>query len=85
MVVNDRTRRNTAIYGEENGRLWFAYTMSIYDGRFTPCFSVNDRIVSYTLTKIYDRNTGTCNMIKYGRIRPYTIVYGVREAQPGYG
>jgi hypothetical protein len=37
------------------------------------------RISSYTVTDIYDRNTITCFMTKYGRIRSvygmYTVVY----------
>ncbi len=39
------------------------------------------RISPYTATEIYDRNTGSCNTAKYGRIRSvysmYTVVYGV--------
>ena len=41
-------------------------------------------------TKIYDRNTITCNTVKCGskrpyfsRIRSYTIVYGVSNFRPG--
>ncbi len=38
-------------------------------------------ISPYTATEIYDRNTGSCNTAKYGRIRSvnsmYAVVYGV--------
>ncbi len=41
--------------------------------------SVFSRISSYTVTDMYDRNTITCFMAKYGRIRSvygmYTVVY----------
>jgi hypothetical protein len=39
----------------------------------TPTPSVYDRIVPYTVTEIYDRNTITCVTVKYGRI---VNVYG---------
>jgi hypothetical protein len=39
------------------------------------------RISPYTATEISDRNTGSCNTAKYGRIRSvnsmYTVVYGI--------
>jgi hypothetical protein len=88
-VVYEEIRR----YTEKNyGRLRSPYTMSIYDLGFTPYFSVCDRIPPYTITEIYDRNTVTCNPVKYGRLRQYfsrtrsyTIVYGVRNVRPGFG
>ena len=40
--------------------IWLLYTMSV-SLRFYPC----------TVTVIYDRNTGSCNTAKYGRIRAY--------------
>jgi hypothetical protein len=47
--------------------------------------SVFHRISSYTATDIYDRNTITCFMEKYGRIRSvygmYTIVYDTEYAR----
>ncbi len=54
--------------------------------------SVFLRISSYTVTDIYDRNPVTWNPAKYGRIRSvynmdtvvYGVVYGVRNARPGY-
>ena len=43
--------------------------------------SVFLRIAPYTVTEIYNRNTGPCNTPKHGRIRSvysmYTVVYGV--------
>jgi hypothetical protein len=45
--------------------------------------SIFRRISSYTVTDIYDRNTITCFMAKYGRIRSFTTVYRVRNRRPG--
>src|SRR5271154_754196 len=64
-----RIRRNTVIYGQKNDRLLPSYTEVVYDLRFPPFFFVYDRIVPYTVTEIYDRNTRPCNTVKYGRIR----------------
>ena len=68
-VVNDRIRRNTAINGEENGRLQFSFTESVYDYRFAPYFPVYHRISPCMVTEKYDRNTRSCNTPKYGHIR----------------
>ncbi len=47
--------------------------------------SIFRRISSYTVTNIYDRNTITCFMTKYGRIRSaygmYTVVYDTAYAR----
>ena len=66
-----RTRSNMAIYGEKYGCLRFLYTQSVYDDRFTPYFSVNDRIAAYTVAMIYDRNTEPYITVKYDRKRSY--------------
>ena len=52
----------------------------VYEHKRSPyTVSVFHRISSYTVTGIYDRNTITCFMAKYGRIRNvfgmYTVVY----------
>jgi hypothetical protein len=74
---HDRLRKNTVVYD----RVRWKY------GRLRPCtvkirsftISVFLRISPYTVTEIYDRNTGPCNTEKYGRIRSvygmYTVVY----------
>jgi hypothetical protein len=64
-----RIRRNTAINGEENGRLRSSFTESVYDYRFAPYFPVYHRISPYTVTEKNDRNTGSCNTQKYVGIR----------------
>ena len=64
-----RIRRNTVVYGEEDDRIRSLYTESACDVRFTSYFSVYDRFSSYTVTTLYDRNTGTGITTKYGRIR----------------
>ncbi len=55
-------------FTDRNGDIRRSYTRFVYDLR----------ILSYTITGIYDRNTITCFMAKYGRIRSvfgmYTIV-----------
>jgi hypothetical protein len=57
-------RSSTIVYGEKNARLMPSYTASVYDFRLAPFFSVYDRISAYTVTKIYDRNTGSFNTAK---------------------
>ena len=64
-----RIRRNTVVYGEEDDRIRSLYTESACDVRFTSYFSIYDRFSSYTVTTLYDRNTGTGITTKYGRIR----------------
>jgi hypothetical protein len=74
---HDRLRKNTVVYDHvrrKYGRLR-PYTVKIRS--FT--ISVFLRISPYTVTVIYDRNTGPCNTEKYGRMRSvygmYTVVY----------
>src|SRR5277367_5624012 len=64
-----RIRRNTVIYGQKNDRLLPSYTEAVYGLRVPLFFSVYDRIIPYTVTEIYDRNTRPCNTAKYGKIR----------------
>src|SRR5271156_4295697 len=82
-------------YTEKNGDLRTKKRSCIafvYGGRIrSPFFSVYDRIVPYTITEIYDRNTRPCNTAKYGRIRKntertrsFTGVYGLRIRRPGW-
>ena len=85
-----RIRRNMVIYGQKNDRLLPSYTEVVYDLRFAPFFSIYDRIVPYTVTEVYDRNTRPCNTAKYGRIwkntegkRSFMSVYGLRIRRPG--
>jgi hypothetical protein len=70
-----KTRSFTTVYG--NNTVVYQRKCSVYGLRISP----------YTITDIYDRNTVTCNTEKYGRIRrrlrPFTTVYGVRNARPG--
>jgi hypothetical protein len=61
----------------------------IYDRIWEKYDRVRFRISSYTVTDIYDRNTITCFMAKYGRIRSvygmYTVVYDtVYDRLPPY-
>jgi hypothetical protein len=80
-VVNDRIRRNTTVYmwsyisvsyTETYGgirRKKRSFTVLVHEGCIqSPFSSVYDRIVPYTVTKIYDRNTITCITVVYGRI-----------------
>ena len=59
-------RRNTVVYREKNDCIRSLYTEFACGVRFSSYFSV---FFSYTVTKIYDRNTDTSNTAEYGRIR----------------
>ena len=72
-----RIRRNTVVYGEEDDRIRSLYTEFACDVRFTSYFSVYDRFSSYTVTTLYDRNTGTGITTKYSRIRSVIESYAV--------
>ncbi len=65
-------------YGDlrrKNARLLSSYTASLYDLRLAPFLSVYDGISTYSITKIYDRNAGSCNTAEYGRIRTASGMY----------
>ena len=83
-------RRNTVVYREKNGCIRSLYTEFACGVRFRSYFSVYDRFSPYTVTKIYDRNTGTSNTAEYGCIRlwknrrhPFTTLHGNRNLRSG--
>jgi hypothetical protein len=62
---------------KNDGQSTVIFQNTIVNAPYT--ISVFRRISPYTITVKYDRNTGTCNTAKYGRIRSvygmYTVVY----------
>jgi hypothetical protein len=68
-VVNDRIRRNTAIYGETNDRLRSQYTEAIYGLRFSPYMIVLLRIRARKYTTVLRNHAIRQNTVVYERIR----------------
>ena len=82
--------RNTVVYREKNDCIPSLYRELACGVRFRSYFSVYDRFSPYTVTKIYNRNTGISNTAEYASIRlsknrrrPFTTLHVNRNPRSG--